>query len=255
MVRHAADMSLSLRGRTVLLTGASRGLGRAMALELGRAGAILALHARPQRGRPDRLDQLLVEVELAGGKGVTVRADVRDPEQVQTLVDQVIARLGHIDVLINNAGIFGDEWGLLEVDPTTWRNIIETNLTGPFLLARAVIPHMLRAGRGVIVDVTSGAAVRTGFLNPAYGVSKAGLDRLTLALHAEFASQGIACVSLSPPVSATEPIRRLYSAQELAERHVAAPEITATALRRLLEQDPLRYSGRVVGVRDLLPQP
>ena len=245
-------MSLSLQGRTVLITGASRGLGRAMALELGRAGAMLALHARPQRGRPDRLDQLLVEVELAGGEGITARADVRDPEQVQTLVDQLIARLGRIDVLVNNAGIFGGEWGLLEVDPAAWRNILDTNLTGPFLMARAIVPHMLRAGGGVIVDITSGAAVRTGFLNPAYGVAKAGLDRLTLALHAEFAAQGIACVSLSPPVSATEPIRRLYSEQALAERRAAPPEMTATALRRLLEQDPMRYSGRVISVRDLV---
>src|SRR5699024_10470168 len=133
-------------------------------------------------------------------------------------IDLTIARLGRIDVLINNAGVFGGELGLLNVDPAAWNNTLSTNLTGPFLCARAAIPHMLHAGQGVIINMTSGAAIRAGFLNPAYGASKAGLDRLTLALHAEFSSRGIACVSVSPPVSATEPIQRLYSDQQLAER-------------------------------------
>lgn len=244
-------MNQSLANYTILITGASRGLGRAIALELAQAGATLALHARQQRGRPDRLDQLLVEVELDGGSGVTVRGDLREPDQVQHVVDQTIARLGRIDVLINNAGVFGGELGLLDLDPASWKNVVDTNLTGPFLCARAVIPHMLQAGHGTIINMSSGAAVRTGFLNPAYGVSKAGLDRLTLALHAEFGSKGIACVSLSPPVSATEPIQRLYSAQQLSERKAAKPELTAQAVRRLLEQNPQRYSGQVIGVRDI----
>jgi NAD(P)-dependent dehydrogenase (short-subunit alcohol dehydrogenase family) len=245
-------MNLSLANHTILITGASRGLGRAMALELARAGATLALHARQQRGRPDRLDQLLVEVELDGGSGVTIRGDLREPDQVQQIIDQTMARLGRIDVLINNAGVFGGELGLLDLDPASWKNVLDTNLSGPFLCARAVIPHMLHAGHGTIVNMSSGAAVRSGFLNPAYGVSKAGLDRLTLALHAEFGTRGIACVSLSPPVSATEPIQRLYSDQELAGRKAAKPEVTAQAVRRLLEQNPMRYSGQVVSVRDIM---
>lgn len=244
-------MNLSLANYTILITGASRGLGRAMALELAHAGATLALHARQQRGRPDRLDQLLVEVELDGGSGVTIRGDLREPDQVQQIVDLAVARLGRIDVLINNAGVFGGELGLLDLDPAGWNNILDTNLSGPFLCARAVIPHMLQAGHGVIINMSSGAAVRSGFLNPAYGVSKAGLDRLTLAVHAEFGARGIACVSLSPPVSATEPIQRLYSKQELTKRNAARPELTAQAVRRLLEQNPMRYSGRAISVQDI----
>lgn len=240
-----------LKDRVILITGASRGLGRAIALELGRHGAIMALHARHHRGRPDRLDHALVDVELAGGAGMTIRGDVREPDQVQAMIDQVIDRYGRIDVLVNNAGVFGGEWGLLDVTPSEWRNILDTNLTGAFLCARAVIPHMLRVGHGVVVNVTSGAAVRTGFLNPAYGVSKAGVDRLTLGLQAEFGGRGITCVSLSPPVSATEPVRRLYSEQELEKRHAASPEATGRAVRRLIQGDPARYGGKVVSVRDL----
>jgi 3-oxoacyl-[acyl-carrier protein] reductase len=252
MTSNTSDQQTPLKDQVVLITGASRGLGRAMAVELGRGGAIVALHARQHRGRPDRLDQALVEIELEGGRGMTVRGDVREPDQVQAMVEQVIARYGRIDVLINNAGVFGGEWGLLEVDPSAWHKILDTNLTGPFLCARAVVPHMLRAGTGTIVNVTSGAAVRTGFLNPAYGVSKAGLDRLTVALHAEFGERGVTSVSLSPPVSATEPVRRLYSDRELSERRAAPPEITARALRRLLERGAGKYAGGVVGVRDLV---
>lgn len=244
-------MKLPLADRTILITGASRGLGRAMALELSRAGATLALHGRPQRGRPDRLDQLLVGVELAGGSGITIRGDLREPDQVQRLVEQTVERLGQIDVLINNAGIFGGELGLLELDPATWKNVLDTNLTGPFLCARAVLPAMLEAGQGVIINMSSGAAIRSGFLNPAYGVSKAGLDRLTLALHAEFGSRGIACVSLSAPFSATESVQRLYPRQVLSERQAVSPELTAQAVRRLLEQDPMRFSGQVVSVHEL----
>ena len=110
---------------------------------------------------------------------------------------------------------------------------------------------MMHQSSGVIVNVTSGAAVRTGFLNIAYGVSKAGLDRLTLGLGAELKAYGIACISLSPPASATDTVRRMYSNQNI-ETWAQPPALTARALCALLENHPMQYTGQALSVREYL---
>jgi NAD(P)-dependent dehydrogenase (short-subunit alcohol dehydrogenase family) len=110
---------------------------------------------------------------------------------------------------------------------------------------------MIRQSSGVIINITSGAAVRTGFLNIPYGVSKAGLDRLTLGLAAELRGNGIACVSMSPPVSATDTIRGMYPDQSV-DSWAQPSEITARAVCKLLEGDAMQYSGKVLSVREYL---
>lgn len=228
------------------VTGASRGLGYAMASALAEAGWNVVLSARGAS-----LHEAAATIRPAGGECLAQPCDVRRVRQVQRVARTIVARYGRCDLLVNNAGILGEEAALDECPPHLWQDMLQTNLTGPYLCTRAVLPLMLRAGRGLIVNITSGAALRTGFLNTPYGVSKAGLDRLTLGVAAEYGPRGIRCVSLSPPVSDTPAVRRLSPGRDPAA--FAAPaELTARALMRLLENDPPWHNGQVLSVRECL---
>ena len=229
-----------LRGKVIIVTGASRGLGRLMVQALADRGATVVAAAR----------HLGVDQDVPGA-AMAVAVDVRNQSQVQRLVEQVLDRYGRVDVLVNNAGLMVGDVAFIDTTPELWRDVLDTNLWGAFLCCRAVVPAMRQQHSGVIVNITSGAAVRTGFLNIPYGVSKAGLDRLTLGLGAELKPDTIACVSLSPPVSATETVRRLYADKGM-DNWAHPPELTARALCALLEDDPLQYTGQVVAVREYL---
>lgn len=228
-----------------VITGASRGLGRAMALALAGAGYELVLAARDASA----LAAVADDIAAAGGRTQAHRLDVTVAAEVTAFAEHLNRTHGSIDLLINNAGIMGGECAFMEIEPALWERILAVNLTGPFLCCQALVP-LLQPG-GSIVNISSGAAVRTGFLNLAYGVSKAGLDRLTLGLAAELAPRRIACVSLSPPASNTETVRAIYRGQDISA-WAALPELTAQALLRLLQLGPQRFSGQVLPVREFL---
>jgi 3-oxoacyl-[acyl-carrier protein] reductase len=230
-----------LQGKVIIVTGASRGLGQRMVHRLAEHGATVVAAARslsPGHNNPD-------------GAALALAVDVREETQVQDMVQQTLNRYGKIDVLVNNAGLMVGDVAFTNVTPVLWRKILDTNLEGAFFCCWAVVPPMLRQGDGTIVNITSGAAVRTGFLNIAYGVSKAGLDRLTLGLGAELKDRGIACISLSPSISATETVRRMYPDQNV-DNWAQSPELPARALCALLEDDPTAYTGQVLSVREFL---
>ncbi|HKJ88146.1 MAG TPA: SDR family oxidoreductase [Gammaproteobacteria bacterium] len=237
---------MDLRDGVIIVTGGGRGIGRATVRELAGAGARVVAVARPGSD----LESAVESVEGTNGRIRAIPADIRDAEQVRALMARVAEEEGRIDGLVNAAGLFGGERGLLDLSPELWREVLDTNLTGAFLCLRAVVPHLIRTGGGVVVNVTSGAAVRTGFLNVAYGVSKAGLDRLTLGADAELRGEGIHCVSLSPPVTRTEAVEAVYGPR-LDELHPAPPERTARAIRGLLEGQAESRAGEVVTVREM----
>lgn len=238
---------MNLQDSVIVITGASRGLGRAMALTLAQGGARLALVARQWQA----LEATAQEIRDGGGEALAISADISDEQQVTAMAEQVLAHYGRVDVLVNNAGLMIGDLAFTDMSPNQCREIIDTNLWGAYLCCHALVPAMLRQGAGVIINISSGAAVRTGFLNIPYGVSKAGLDRLTLGLDAEFASQGIACVSLSPSVSSTDTVRRMYAGQNV-DAWAQPPAMAARALRSLLEDDILQYSGQVLSAREYL---
>ncbi len=238
---------MDLRGKVAIVTGASRGIGKAIVLELARAGAHAVIAARSERDIRDVAD----EVRRLGAESLPLRTDVTRESDVQDMVKQAIDRLGRVDVLVNNAGLMGRETPFLETALEDWDAIVQSNLYGAFICARAVAPHMVRQGSGAIINITSGAAVRTGFLNVPYGVAKAGMDRLTLGIAAELTEKGVACVSLSPPTTDTETVRAIYPDRDVPS-WAAPPELTARALRLLLEEGPLEHSGKVVSVREYL---
>lgn len=232
-----------LKDQVIIVTGASRGIGKAIVATLAKQGAQVIAAARSLKtGHPD-----------PPGAALSVTTDVCDPDQVQNLVQKVVDRYQKIDILVNNAGLMMGDVAFTNTDPNLYQTILDTNLKGAFLTCWAVVPHLLHQGHGTIINITSGAAVRTGFLNIPYGISKAGLDRLTLGLGAELQGQGIACVSLSPPVTKTNMLREMYVGRDV-DTWAHPPELTAHALWLLLEDNPIQYTGQVLSVREYLRQ-
>ncbi len=186
--------------QTALVTGASRGIGRQLAIGLARAGLDLALLARDEV----LLRSTAEEVEAAGRRAVVLTADVTDDGAVRAAVAEAEEALGSIDLLVNNAGVIDPEVPLWETDPERWWAVVETNVRGPFLLAHAVVPGMLARGGGRVVDLNSGAGTRDNDVASAYYVSKTALFRIGGALHEAGYHRGLRSFELAPGVVRTD---------------------------------------------------
>ncbi len=184
---------IDLTERVAIVTGASRGIGRDTALALARAGADLVLLARSE----DRLRVVAEEIEQLGRRALPLKADVTVAEQVTAAVTEAKRQYGRIDVLVNNAGITRDGL-LLRMKREDWNAVIETNLTSVYLCCQAVLPHMLRARYGRIINITSvlGQMGNAGQTN--YAASKAGIIGFTKALAREVASRNITVNAIAP---------------------------------------------------------
>jgi 3-oxoacyl-[acyl-carrier protein] reductase len=184
-----------------LVTGASRGIGREIALALARSGVAVGLTARGA----DALERVRRECEAVGARAATATADVTRDDEVRSAVDTVRSTLGPVDLLVNNAGrIESDEVPLWESDPDEWWAVVETNLRGPYLFCRAVLPEMVDRGSGRIVNITSGAALRDSAIYSAYGVSKTALLRLTGSIVAGAGPAGVRAFDVAPGVVRTD---------------------------------------------------
>jgi NAD(P)-dependent dehydrogenase (short-subunit alcohol dehydrogenase family) len=198
-------MSRPLAGRASIVTGAGRGIGRAVSLALAQAGASVVLAARTAT----QLEQVEAEVAQQGGTALAVQTDVTDSASVQRLVDSTFELFGRVDVLVNNAGsnnggpdgAVGELW---DVNPDAWWRDVEVNLRGTFLCSRGVLPHMVSAGRGHIVNVVSTAAGIPWPYDSAYSCSKAAVIRLTDSLAEEVRGHGVLVFALSPGSVDTE---------------------------------------------------
>ena len=181
-----------LEGKVALVTGASQGLGRALALACAKEGANLVISSRSA----DSLETVAEEARGSGVEVLAVPADLSRNEDVQKLVDAAVERFGKIDVLVNNAGILGPRVRIEEYPEDEWRSVLDANLTGPFLVSKAAIPHM-REGASVI-NVTSGVSIEGRAEWGAYSVSKFGLEGLTQILAAELKAHGIRANTVDP---------------------------------------------------------
>jgi NAD(P)-dependent dehydrogenase (short-subunit alcohol dehydrogenase family) len=185
-----------LEGRTALVTGASRGIGRALAARLHAEGMALALTARSG----DQLEELRAELTTAGDHPVlTFPGDVTDPAHVQRVVAETEAALGGIDLLVNNAGVVEpEERTLWEADTDAWWQAVTVNVRGPMMFSAAVVPGMLARGAGRIVSVNSMRAVRSMATQTAYGTSKAALAQLMESLDKGLGGTGVHAFNFSP---------------------------------------------------------
>jgi 3-oxoacyl-[acyl-carrier protein] reductase len=189
-------MSADFEGKVALVTGGSRGIGRAVAEELAARGAAVVVQFRADRRAAEA-----TLAALGPGRHRTAQADLADPTQARSLVERVVGELGRIDVLVNNAGIY-EEHPVLSTGyedwQRIWRRTLATNLLGPANLIHAVAPHMVAAGGGRIVNVSSRGAFRGEPDHPAYGASKAGLNSLGQSMARALGPHGIYVTTVAP---------------------------------------------------------
>jgi NAD(P)-dependent dehydrogenase (short-subunit alcohol dehydrogenase family) len=181
-----------LDGKVALITGASQGLGKALALAYAEEGAKVVINSRSE-------GSIKPVTEEAGRKGAevfAVAADVSDADDVQKLVDAAVERFGRIDVLVNNAGVLGPRVAIEEFPEDEWRKVIDANLTGPYLVAKAAIPHMPEGAS--IINLVSGVSVEGRAEWGAYSVSKFGIEGLSQILAAELEERGIRSNAVDP---------------------------------------------------------
>jgi 3-oxoacyl-[acyl-carrier protein] reductase len=184
---------ITLDGRIALVTGASQGIGRACAIELARAGAAVALAARNE----SKLAEAVTEIEAAGGQAAAFALDIASEESIKTAAKAVIERFGKVEILVNCAGITRDTL-MLRMKRADWDAVLDTNLTGAFLLTQAVLSPMLRNRWGRIINISSvvGRTGQAGQVN--YAASKAGMIGMTRSIAREVASRGITVNAVAP---------------------------------------------------------
>ncbi|MFF5927729.1 SDR family NAD(P)-dependent oxidoreductase [Streptomyces hydrogenans] len=187
-------MSTGLAGRSVIVTGAGSGIGRAAALAFAAEGARVVVADLNAEGAA----AVVEEIGEGGGTAVAVTGDLSEQAVVDTVTATAVERFGGVDVLVNNAGIMDGMQALADVTDAEWERVIRVNLTAPFLLTRAVLPHMLAAGRGAIVSTASEAGLRGSAAGAAYTASKHGIVGLTRSLAVMYRGKGIRANAIAP---------------------------------------------------------
>jgi 3-oxoacyl-[acyl-carrier protein] reductase len=184
-----------LENRVALVTGASQGIGRAIALAVAKNGATVAVNHYP--GQSDQADLVVAEIERGGGRAFPVAADVSKRPEVEEMVDAVVKRCGSLDILINNAGITRDQL-LLRMKDQDWEAVLTTNLNSVFYCTRAALKWMLKSRSGRVVSLASVVGVIGNAGQSNYGASKAGIIGFTKCMAREVASRGINVNAVAP---------------------------------------------------------
>jgi 3-oxoacyl-[acyl-carrier protein] reductase len=241
---------IDLSGKTALVTGGSRGIGRAIVLRLATQGADVAF---TYKGNASAAGETAAAVEELGRTAVAIQADASDPESAEGVVKQALEAFGKIDILVNNAGVTRDDL-IMRMSPEAWREVLETNLFGAFWMIKAVTRPMLKARGGRIVNITSvsGQAGQMGQAN--YSSAKAGLIGLTKATARELASRTITVNAVAPGFVLTEltqdlpePLKAELTARTPLGRFGETTEI-ADAVAFLASDEASFITGQVLAV-------
>lgn len=198
-----------LRGRVAVVTGASKGLGKAMALALAEAGADVALYARDV----EELKALKLAIEGLGRRAEFFIVDVLDTASIRDAVTATLADFGHVDILVNNAGV-NVRKPVLELAPDEWDLVVNTNLKGYLLMAQAIVPHMLSRGRGKVINMASILGAVALASQVAYASSKGGVIQMTKVMALEWAKEGIQVNAIGPTYFETPLVAQLRNDPE-----------------------------------------
>ena len=240
---------ISLNGRVAMVTGASQGIGRACAVSLAKAGAQVALAAR----NGSKLAEVAAEIEAAGGKAMPFEMDLASEESIKAVTKAVVAQYGKIEILVNNGGITRDNL-MLRMKLADWNAVLQTNLTGAFLLTQAAVSSMLKTRWGRIINISSvvGETGQAGQAN--YAASKAGLIGLTMSLARELASRNITVNAVAPGYISTPMTDVLNDQQRSAMLtqipldRAGTPEDVASAVVFLASDQAGYITGHVLDV-------
>jgi NAD(P)-dependent dehydrogenase (short-subunit alcohol dehydrogenase family) len=243
---------VSLDGQVALVTGAGRGIGRAIALALSEAGAAVAVCARSE----DEAGGLAREIADRGRRALAIRCDVTHRREVESMIAKVEAAIGLVDLLVSNAAQAGPIGPVAATDPDQWWRTLEVNLRGPLYCARAVLPGMLSRRRGRIINVSSGAGFAAWPMLSAYVVSKAALFRLSENLAAETRGHGVMVFAIDPGLVRTgmsesgltcgEPSIEEFFKDAFANHEDVSAEVAATLVVYLASGAADVLSGRYI---------
>jgi 3-oxoacyl-[acyl-carrier protein] reductase len=242
--------SLSLNGRVALVTGGSRGIGRAIATTLAESGASVAIAFRE---REDEARAVQAAIEAGGGRAFTARCDVRDESSVAGLVEKAADALGPIDILVNNAGITRDGH-ILFTETSKWDEVLGVNLDAAFYAVRAVVRGMLLRRWGRIINVSSPSARMPLGGQTSYAASKAGLEGLTRALSRDLAAKGVLVNAVSPGLIETDMLKTMPAdgrdahVKAIAMGRLGTPEEVAAVVAFLASDAASYISGQIIGV-------
>ena len=241
----------SVKDKVILITGASSGLGKHFALTLSNAGAKVILSAR----RKKALDSLSKNIKNSGNECLVIPLDVSSKQSVTNLIEQSINKMGHIDVLINNAGISNPVW-FKDLSEESWMNVMETNLNGAFRVAKQVSDLMTKQGRpGSIINISSILGLRVGVQQTSYAVSKAGLTQLTKMMALELARNNIRVNAIAPGYIQSEMTEDFFNTTEgknymkkIPQRRYGNPEDLDGAILLLASEASSFMTGSVIPV-------
>ena len=242
---------MKLVDKIAIVTGASRGLGKAMAIELAREGASVAVAARTvEAGKgplPGTIHETVNEIKKLGGKAMAVRCDVSKEEDVVLMVDQVEREYGAVDIMVNNAGVTTPE-SFLKLTTKKWDLVMNVNLRGTFLCTKAVLPQMVEKRSGSVINLSSILAKTVKFSIP-YGATKAAIERYTLGLAKEMKKYNIAVNALCPDFTVTEAVETFL--QDVDTSDWQRPEMWGKYTALVAAQNAETLTGRILDVEAL----
>lgn len=255
-------MGTNLAGKTLLVTGASRGIGKAIALRAARDGANIAVAAKTHQKHPvlpGTIHSAVEEIEQAGGKGLAIRLDVRDEQAVEQAVEETVARFGGIDILVNNASAIMLS-GTRDLPVKRFDLMFNTNVRGTYLMSRACIPHLLRSENPHVLNLSPPLNLNPEWFSDhvAYTMAKYGMSMCVLGMAEEFRQEGIAFNALWPRTVIATAALRVFGNQ-IQPDNCRTEEIMADAAHAVLCQDARLCSGnffldeavlRSTGVKD-----
>lgn len=243
-------MRWGLEGRIALVTGASRGIGRAIALRLAEEGCDVAINFNTS---PEAAEEVVAAIKTMERRAIAVHADVSSADQVETMVSEVTDDLGEVDILVNNAGIHQHlkSW---EMSAEDWQRVIDVNLTGTYLTSRLIGPRMADRGWGRIVNISSVVAMSGTDHEAHYAASKAGLHGLTKSLALELSPKGVTVNAVAPGWIRTD-MTADTTEEEMAEAmrevplgRIGEPEEIASVIAYLASPDAAYVTGQVIHV-------